>query len=214
MDGAVFRGAAAMEELFRACLRKKERVLICFPGEGDSPGKQICDMVLRCGAIPVPMGEDCRWITLLRRGFSQRCGCLVGEAGVLLGLCKLARRMGTPLYARSCIVVGSEPDGWLSETLQTGLDCTIRGWVCPESLPQPPDPAVEQLGRELQRWNSVLDFRLENTESGLLLEMVTFPGEKLPKLPTLAGRILRQWNPGEDCPFPFRNLPIFCEETH
>ena len=214
MAGVVFRGAEAMEELLRGCLREKERVLICFPGEGDSPGKQICDMVLRCGATPVPVGEDRRWITLLHRGFSQRCGCLVGEAGVLLGLCKLARRMGTPLYARNCIVAGSEPDGWLTETIQTGLDCSIRGWVCPQIPPEPPDPAVERLERELRRWSSVLDYRLENTESGLFLEMVTFPGEKLPKLPTLAGRVLRQWNPEKDCPFQFQSMPVFFEETH
>lgn len=214
MDASVIRDEARMEELFRGILRNKERVLICFPGDGDSRGKRICDVVTRCGAIPVPMGDDRRWITLLHRGFSQRCGCLVGEAGVLLGLCKLARRMGTPLYARSCIVAGSEPDEWLTGTLQTGLDCVVRGWICPESVPEPLDPGVEQLVRELRRWSSVLDFRLEKTPSGLFLEMVTFPGQKLPRLPSLAGQNLRQWNPESDCPLPYRNAPVFCEQNH
>lgn len=214
MDGAVIRDAAALEALFRGFLRRKERALVCFPEEGYSPGKQICDMVLRCGAIPVPLEGDFRWKTLLRQGFSQRCGCLVGDAGVVLGLSKLARRMGTPLYVRSCVVVNSEPDWWIAETVQAGLDCTIQGWVCLEARPEPPDPAVEQLGRELRRWASVLDFLLEKIESGLFLEMVTFPGEMLPKLPSLAGRNLRQWNPEEDCPFRFRNMPVFCGQTH
>lgn len=214
MDAPVIRDAAAMEALFRGILRKKERVLVCFPGDGDAPGKQICDTLLRCGAIPFSVEDDYRWITLLRRAFSQRCGCLVGEAGVLLGLCKLSHWMGTPLYARSCVVAGSEPDRWLAETLQTGLDCTIGGWLCQQTRPESPADGVEQLKRELWRWSSILDFRLEKTEFGLNLEMVTFPGARLPKLPSLAGRNLRQWNPEEDCPFSFRNMPVFCQQTH
>ena len=214
MDGTVIRDAAAMEELFRGILRKMERVLICFPGEDGSRGKQICDVVAGCGAVPVPMGDDHRWITLLHRGFSQRCGCLVGDAGTLLGLCKLSRRMGTPLYARSCVVAGSQPDKWLTATLERGLDCVIRGWLCTEDVPQSCILGAEQLERELRRWSSILDFRIENTPSGLTLEMVTFPGEKLPKLPSLAGRSIRQWNPEVDCPFQFQSIPPFCEQTH
>lgn len=50
-------------------------------------------------------------------------------------------------------------------------------------------------------WSSVLDFRAEYTESGAALELVVFPGESLPKLPSFAKLIVRPWNPEEDIPF-------------
>ncbi len=62
------------------------------------------------------------------------------------------------------------------------------------------DKNLEQLGRSLMMWTSVLDCRLHNGESGLELELVTFPGEKLPKLPSCAKRVIRNWDPENDVP--------------
>ena len=50
-------------------------------------------------------------------------------------------------------------------------------------------------------WSSVLDYRAEYTESGAALEMVVFPGESLPKIPSFAKLNVRPWNPGTDIPF-------------
>lgn len=63
------------------------------------------------------------------------------------------------------------------------------------------DPVLSVLGAELHQWTSVLDCRLSRTDYGLELEIVTFPGEKLPKLPSCAKLIVRNWNPEEDIPF-------------
>jgi phenylacetate-coenzyme A ligase PaaK-like adenylate-forming protein len=62
------------------------------------------------------------------------------------------------------------------------------------------DPMMEQLGRELMSWTSILDCRLGKGEYGLELELVTFPGEKLPKLPTCAKQVVRNWDPDTDVP--------------
>lgn len=62
------------------------------------------------------------------------------------------------------------------------------------------DQYLEQLGRELMLWTSVLDCKLYRGEHGLELELVTIPGEKLPKLPTCARQVVRSWDPERDIP--------------
>lgn len=64
------------------------------------------------------------------------------------------------------------------------------------------DPVLSMVGEQLQQWTSVLDCRLSKSGYGMELEIVTFPGEKLPKLPSCAKLIVRNWNPEEDIPFP------------
>jgi len=64
------------------------------------------------------------------------------------------------------------------------------------------DPALSLLGEQLHQWTSVLDCRLSKTGYGIELEIVTFPGEKLPKLPSCAKLVIRNWNPELDMPFP------------
>ena len=59
----------------------------------------------------------------------------------------------------------------------------------------------EQLEGKLLTWSSVLDYRVEYTESGAALELVVFPGESIPKLPSFAKLNVRSWNPQEDIPF-------------
>lgn len=63
------------------------------------------------------------------------------------------------------------------------------------------DPDLAELGQFLQSWTSILDCRLSKGESGLEIEIICFPGEKLPKLPSAAKLIVRPWNPKNDEPF-------------
>ena len=64
----------------------------------------------------------------------------------------------------------------------------------------------ENLDELLLTWSSILDYRVEYGESGMALELVVFPGEPLPKLPSFAGLNIRNWNPTQDVPF---NLAAF-----
>lgn len=50
-------------------------------------------------------------------------------------------------------------------------------------------------------WSSILDYRAEETESGIDLELVVFPGESLPAIPSCAKLKVRPWNPDQDIPF-------------
>jgi hypothetical protein len=63
------------------------------------------------------------------------------------------------------------------------------------------DPELYALGQDLQSWTSILDCRVSRSPSGLEIEIVCFPGEKLPKLPTAAKLVIRPYNPKEDEPF-------------
>lgn len=62
-------------------------------------------------------------------------------------------------------------------------------------------PAYVLLEERFLEWSSILDFRATNTESGLKLELVVFPDSALPKLPSCAQLIIRQWDPETDIPF-------------
>lgn len=63
------------------------------------------------------------------------------------------------------------------------------------------NPDLDSLSQYLQNWTSVLDCRLRKREQGLEMEIITFPGEKLPKLPTAAKQVVRSWDPEKDEPF-------------
>lgn len=65
------------------------------------------------------------------------------------------------------------------------------------------DPELSELGQMLHSWTSILDCRIAKSEYGLELELVTFPGEKLPKLPSAAKLVIRPWDPETDEPFPY-----------
>lgn len=79
------------------------------------------------------------------------------------------------------------------------------------------DPQLLHLRENLLPWLSVLDYRAKRTESGLELELVAFPGELLPKLPTCAKLQIRPWDPEADEPFPISlegRLAEFSGESH
>lgn len=65
------------------------------------------------------------------------------------------------------------------------------------------DPSLYKLAQELQHWTSILDCRIAKTASGLELEIICFPGEKLPQLPTAAKLVVRSYSPKSDEPFWF-----------
>lgn len=65
------------------------------------------------------------------------------------------------------------------------------------------DPKLVELGQALNSWTSILDCRLERGPYGMEMELVTFPGEKLPKLPTVAKQVVRPWDPDTDEPFQY-----------
>lgn len=79
------------------------------------------------------------------------------------------------------------------------------------------DPDLRALGEEMQRWTSVLDCRLKKGPSGLEIEAIVFPGERLPKLPSAARLMIKAWNPETDEPYwyyPLSKDPsIFSEKT-
>ena len=59
----------------------------------------------------------------------------------------------------------------------------------------------ESLQEQLLTWSSILDYRVTDTDSGMILELVVFPGELLPKLPSCAKLTVRPWDPEKDVPF-------------
>ena len=63
------------------------------------------------------------------------------------------------------------------------------------------DLQLDSIVQELISWTSVLDCRLRKGDQGLDLELIVFPGEKLPKLPNTARQVVRPWDPEKDEPF-------------
>jgi len=257
-----------------------EPVLICFPDDGPaSLGAVFKRAVEICGAIAIIWGPDYRWKELLRLAFDSHANTIVGPPQALLGLMKLTRATGTPLYVYDAIACGDPFPRWMVNSLKQGLDCRVwgcyaiqsgplvAGFSCeqeagihiredmftpvldrtgafydtnwgklyfaytrePELLFDPEQialvrnqpcscgcdaPRVQEtvsskedaadrdlLVKKVLTWSSVLDFCAENTESGLKLELVVFPNEVLPELPTCANLIVRTWDPERDIPF-------------
>ena len=59
---------------------------------------------------------------------------------------------------------------------------------------------LDSLANHLMSWTSILDCHVKKGEFGLEIEIVCFQGEQLPKLPTAAKLIIRQWDPASDTP--------------
>ena len=268
-----------LTEKIGAFLKKRERVLICLPDTPGETGWVIARAVERCEGIPVFLGEDRRWKTLIRTAFSSRCSTIVAKPLIVLGLSKLAKGMGVPLFIRNAILTGYPCRPWMREGMQSGLDCRTYGcfdpmgliagflshgektlylrndlfdgctlddngnvladgdlgeialsWAGEAELRLPIDyhgrithkktadgkqavaltevtlgrqvePDIAQLSAHLHRWTSILDCRVTRGDYGLELEIVTFPGEKLPKLPSCAKQVVRPWNPETEIPF-------------
>lgn len=63
------------------------------------------------------------------------------------------------------------------------------------------DPDLLALAEYLHSWTSILDCRVVKTDAGLEIEIICFPGEKLPKLPSAAKLVIRPYNAKHDEPF-------------
>ena len=271
-----------LDAQLRQFLKRQERFLICFPRHGENDFGTILEKaVRRAGGIPIFAGPDFRWKALLKQAFSSKATAIAGPPLVILGLTKLARAMGTPLFVRNVLLPGYPCMDWMADGIQSGLDCRIwgcydlgqgslvGGFSCGKSrgvhlrsdvysleivdetgAPVPPgqvgdiviwpnqepsnryptlergrletspcacgnpsprlmelgpgrflDPELAELGTELLSWTSILDCRLSRGPHGLEMELVTFPGEKLPKLPSCARQVIRPWDPEQDMPF-------------
>lgn len=69
------------------------------------------------------------------------------------------------------------------------------------------DKTLLTLGEELQSWTSILDCKLNRSEYGLEIELVVFPGEKLPKLPSAAKMHIHNFDPETERPFFYDPIP-------
>ncbi len=76
------------------------------------------------------------------------------------------------------------------------------------------DPMLLELDAQLQAWTSILDCRLAKGPYGLEMELVVFRGEKLPKLPTCAKRVIRSWDPERDTPMDLMTNLKTHQPTH
>lgn len=277
-------------------LKKRDKVLILFPDTPATVGRLIKDAVIRCGAVPQFLGEDHRWLTILKTAFTTRSDCIIGQPLTLLGLAKVAKHMGTPLFARNVLIGGYPSKQWMIDGIAQGLDCRVWGcydpglsamiagfncreghihlrhkryhaWIqdeqgndlpegeigrvrlsptcdynlvfdtgdigridyspckCGSCSPRLMDlttsngihPDLSELWESCHYWGSILDCKMSNTGYGLELEVVVFPGEKLPKFPSCAKLLVRAWNPGSDEPFPHAYIMkrrLFSRETH
>ena len=269
-----------LESCLKRFLTSREQVLICFPNEPDNFGMLIGEAVRRRGGIPRFMDDDMRWITIMKRAFMLKCNAIVAPPLTVLGMAKLAKHMGMPLFARNVLVAGYPCPDWMAEGIERGLDCRMWGCYDPGSVivggfscgksrgihlrsdtygmrilgkeghavpdgrpgrivlhskttpelcwdtgnvgclersacvcgdPSPrlmgigyapnSDDSLTEIGEELLHWSSILDCRLANTGHGLEIELVVFPGEKLPKIPGCAKLVVRNWCPEKDVPF-------------
>ena len=189
-----------LEQVLKGFLRKNERVLLCFPGPSEPVGRAVAGYVGDAGGVPVFWGEDLLWKTLLQKGFRERCGTVIGHPHIVLSLSKLSRRSGIPLYIRNAVLLGDAHDDRILGNIRTALDCDVRRWIEGGNAAPREDPGVRELFRELLRWTTILDLKLEQTGPGLSLELVTFPGEKLPKLPSFGKLVVRDWDADRDVP--------------
>ena len=189
-----------LEEILSGFLKNGEAVLICYPEKWGNGGEVFSRAVRKCHGIPVVWGEDGLWKTLLRQAFFFHCTAAIGNPLVLLGLSKVRNATGTPLYIRNAVLTEELHMDWLEEGIRSNLDCSIRGFLrnCTAQLNEEPLAALWQ---NLSGWNSVLDCLVSREAGGLNLELVVFPGQRLPKLPSCAKLSVRNWNPEEDHPF-------------
>lgn len=191
-----------MERMIRdalaAFLKKNDRVLICC-SETSRTGETMQAAVSGYGGIPIFWTEDFRWGSLLRKAFTGRHRVVAGPPMLLLGLSKLSKQLGTPLYIRNAILLGECPQ-WIRESIELGLDC--KTWTIPAEFTR--QDLVEELWElksQILHWSSVLDCRIIKGTYGLEMQIVCFPGKKLPQFPTCAKLDVQPYDRERHIPF-------------
>ena len=130
-DAAAEASVAFLAHHLRTVLKKGERALICFSAEKKGGlGWLMEQAVLRCGGVPVVWGPDYRWKTVLQQAFYSHASVVIGPPLVVLGLTKLKRQTGLPLYIRHAVTAGYPCLNWMIEGIEKGLDCTSSGCLC------------------------------------------------------------------------------------
>ena len=79
------------------------------------------------------------------------------------------------------------------------------------------DSELDSLAQHLMSWTSILDCHVQKGELGLELEVICFPGEQLPQLPTAARLVIRPWDSATDTPLIHASslkIPEMAEHTH
>ena len=189
---------AKLDRCLSEFLKNNERVLICCP-ESSPMGRVIGEAVSRAGGRPVYWEQDLRWSALLRLAFTGRHKVIAGPPLLLLGLSKLSKQRGTPLFIRNAILMGGCAE-WIRESVETGLDC--QSWQIPDGREADDMPRdLLELQDWLLRWSSVIDCRLVKGTYGLEMQIVSIPGKKLPQFPTCAKLDIQPFDGERHIPF-------------
>lgn len=115
-------------ENFRTFLKRGETVMICFSNARKGGlGWLMEQAVLRCGAAPIIWGPDYRWKTVLQQAFYNRATVIMAPPLIVLGLSKLKKHTGLPVYFRHVVTAGYPCLDWMIEGIGRGLDCSCRG---------------------------------------------------------------------------------------
>ncbi|MBQ8835099.1 MAG: hypothetical protein IJ001_09295 [Oscillospiraceae bacterium] len=122
------RTVSYLAEKLSSFVKKGERVLICFPEHWEGNLSWLFEQAaVRCGATPVLWGPDLRWKTLMQQAFYSRAATIIGPPLVVLGLSKLKRQNGIPLYIRRVVTAGYPCPDWMIDGIIKGLDCQVWG---------------------------------------------------------------------------------------
>jgi len=125
---AVEATVSYLADHLRCLLKKGDRVVICFSKETyGGLGWLMEQAVLRCGGVPVIWGPDYRWKTVLQQAFFSHASVIIAPPLIVLGLCKLKKYTGLPLYIRHAVMAGYPCLDWMVEGIEKGLDCTTSG---------------------------------------------------------------------------------------
>lgn len=271
-----------LKKFLQSFVRRQESVLICFPRTTpDSLGSLLERAILACDAVPVFWESDLRWQELLRLAFLSRATTVIGSPMTVIGLSKLAKFRGVPLFIHNVVTSGYPCLDWMLDGIISGLDCRVWGILSPKlksvvagvsceydygihlrddiygvdivdangnSLPngqwgglvlypkmdprarmrvnasammklEPcacgstspkivgidysnlPNASKFHVIEQILYWSSVLDCRVKRTENGTEIEVICFPGQKLPVFPSCNKLLVRPWIPERDVPF-------------
>lgn len=127
-SGVQERTIAYLASRLETFVKPGERVLICFPEHKEGNISWLFEQAVRqCGASAVLWGPDRRWKTLMQQAFYSRASTIIGPPLVVMGLSKIKRQNGTPLYIRRAVTAGYPCLDWMIDGIIKGLDCQTWG---------------------------------------------------------------------------------------